>query len=177
MSINQCRDRDELYRQAAESFGGAIARMARGYEADPDLARDLEQDIHVALWRSLCGFRGESELSTWVWRVAHNTGVKHIQARTRHKRSAPLVPIENMDISSPASSPERQTDEAVTLERVYRLIHALRPADRQVMLLYLEELDASRIGEITGLSPGAVATRISRIKAALAAQLAQGVTR
>ena len=40
--------------------------------------------------------------------------------------------------------------------------------DRQVMLLYLDGLDAKEIGEITGLSPGAVATRIHRIKAVLA---------
>ncbi|HEY7807708.1 MAG TPA: sigma-70 region 4 domain-containing protein, partial [Croceibacterium sp.] len=47
-------------------------------------------------------------------------------------------------------------------------IHRLKPADRQVMLLYLEDLTAAEIGEVTGLSAGAVAVRIHRLKALLA---------
>ena len=51
------------------------------------------------------------------------------------------------------------------LARLMALIHQLKPPDRQLMLLYLDDLDAKEIGEITGLSPGAVATKIHRIKA------------
>ena len=54
------------------------------------------------------------------------------------------------------------------------LIQALGPPDRQVALLYLEDLDAAAIGEVTGLSPGAVAVRIHRLKALLARRFAEG---
>ena len=55
------------------------------------------------------------------------------------------------------------------------MIHRLPPADRQVMLLYLEDLSAAEIGEVTGLSANAVAVRIHRIKALLARKFgAQG---
>lgn len=168
------RDRDRLYRDAAAAFSGAVARMARGYEADPEAARDLEQEMHVALWRSLETYRGEAKLSTWVWRVAHNTGARHVESRTRHKRSAALVPLEAVEMASGQAGPEAETDRALTLERLYTLVHALKPADRQVMLLYLEDLDAGTIAEITGLSSGAVATRVHRIKSALAAQFETG---
>jgi RNA polymerase sigma-70 factor (ECF subfamily) len=53
------------------------------------------------------------------------------------------------------------------LERLYAVIRELRPIDRQVMLLYLEEVDAATIAEITGLTAGNVATRIHRLKQAL----------
>lgn len=167
-------DRNALYGQAASAFSGAMARMARGYEANPEAARDLEQEMHVALWRSLEAFRGEAKLSTWVWRVAHNTGARHVESRTRHKRSAALVPLEAVEMASGQAGPEAETDRALTLERLYTLVHALKPADRQVMLLYLEDLDAGTIAEITGLSSGAVATRVHRIKSALAAQFENG---
>ena len=167
-------DRDVLYAEAAAAYSGAIARMARGYEANPEAARDLEQEMHVALWQSLELYRGEAKLSTWVWRVAHNTGVKHIESRTRAKRSAALVPLEDVEVPSAKAGPEDDAARVLTLERLYALIHALRPADRQVMLLYLEDLDAATIAEITGLSPGAVATRIHRIKTALAARFETG---
>jgi DNA-directed RNA polymerase specialized sigma24 family protein len=49
---------DELYRETAETYGGAMERLARAYEADADLRRDLVQEIHVALWRSFRGFDG-----------------------------------------------------------------------------------------------------------------------
>jgi len=49
-------DRDALYQQAAEAYSGAIKRLARGYEPDPDKRRGLVQDIHVALWRSFAHF-------------------------------------------------------------------------------------------------------------------------
>jgi RNA polymerase sigma-70 factor (ECF subfamily) len=54
------------------------------------------------------------------------------------------------------------------------LIQGLKPADRQVVLLYLEDLDAAAIGEITGLSPGAIAVKIHRAKALLARRFNQG---
>jgi RNA polymerase sigma-70 factor (ECF subfamily) len=47
------------------------------------------------------------------------------------------------------------------------LIHQLKAPDAQVMLLYLEDLDSAAIGEIMGLSPGAVRVQIHRIKAVL----------
>ena len=61
-------------------------------------------------------------------------------------------------------------DRQRTLDRVYELIHRLRPIDRQLMLLYLEDVDASTIAEITGLTARNVATKIHRIKQVLARQ-------
>ncbi|MFN6936532.1 MAG: RNA polymerase sigma factor, partial [Tsuneonella sp.] len=66
---------DQAYREAARSFGGAISRLARGYEADPALADDLAQDIHAALWRSFAYFEGQCSVRSWVYRIAHNTAV------------------------------------------------------------------------------------------------------
>jgi RNA polymerase sigma-70 factor, ECF subfamily len=65
----------ERYEEASAAYGAALERLARAYEADPDRRRDLLQEIHIALWRSLEGFDGRCSLRTWVYRVAHNTGV------------------------------------------------------------------------------------------------------
>ncbi len=64
--------------EAAAEFGPALDRLARGYEADADLRRDLRQDIHTELWRSLARFDGRCSLRTWVYRVAHNTAASHV---------------------------------------------------------------------------------------------------
>ena len=54
------------------------------------------------------------------------------------------------------------------LYQLYALIQRLNPADRQIITLYLEDLDAASIGEIVGISPGYAATKIHRIKRVLA---------
>lgn len=65
-------------------------------------------------------------------------------------------------------------NERLNLDRLSALIRRLKPLDRQVIVCYLEDMDAASIGEITGLSPGNVATRIHRIKRVLAKWFHQG---
>ena len=48
-TLNVDTEQDERYRGAAAEYGGALERLARAYEADPDWRRDLLQEIHLAL--------------------------------------------------------------------------------------------------------------------------------
>ena len=161
---------DELYMRAMTEFGPALARLARAYEADPDQRRDLLQDIHFALWRSFASFAGQCSLRTWIYRVSHNTA---ISTRLRRRKS-PLLSLDDLAEIPAADDPESLVGNARALERLERLIRRLNPPDDQVMLLYLEDVDAASIAEITGLSARAVATRIHRIKALLSRQFRQG---
>jgi RNA polymerase sigma-70 factor, ECF subfamily len=165
--------RDELYDEAAATFGGALERLARAYEADADLRRDLLQEIHVALWRSFEGFDGRCSVRTWIYRVAHNVGASHV-LRQQRTRAQELVGLEEMeDLVDAANGPEA-ADRSHALGRLLALIQRLKPLDRHVILSYLEGLDAASIGEITGLSAGNAATKIHRIKNMLARQFQQG---
>src|SRR6188508_629239 len=84
---------EQRYTEAAAAFGPAIDRLARAYERDPDKRRDLLQEIHVALWRSLARFDGRCSLRTWVYRVAHNTATSKV---LRPQTNAPsLVALED----------------------------------------------------------------------------------
>ena len=164
---------DELYQDAALTYGAPLERLARAYEADPDLRRDLLQDIHVALWRSFEGFDGRCSTRTWIYRVAHNVGASHVM-RQRRTRSQALVGLEELENLPDATTGPQATDRSQALDRLLNLIQRLKPLDRHVILSYLEGLDAASIGEITGLSPGNVATKIHRIKTVLARQFQQG---
>jgi RNA polymerase sigma factor (sigma-70 family) len=161
---------DDLYLRTAAEFGPALVRLARAYEADASLRLDLLQDIHFALWRSFSGFSEQCSLRTWVYRVAHNVGISR---RVRRRRPR-LTSLEELAEAPAAGSPEDDAHAAHALARLQNLIRALKPPDDQVMLLYLEDMDAAGIGEITGLSARAVATRIHRIKALLVRHFRQG---
>ena len=164
---------DELYQDAAEGYGPALERLARAYEADADLQRDLLQEIHVALWRSFHGFDGRCSLRTWIYRVAHNVAASHV-LRQRRTRGQELVGLEELEHLPDANNAERAADRSRALDKLLGLIQRLKPLDRHVILSYLEGLDAAEIGDITGLSAANVGTKIHRIKNMLARQFQQG---
>jgi RNA polymerase sigma-70 factor (ECF subfamily) len=164
---------DELYREAADTYDAALERLARAYEADAEVRRDLLQDIHIALWRSFEGFDGRCSLRTWVYRVAHNTAASHV-IRERRNKSQTLVGLEELESVPAHRDGELAADRRYALERLLELVQSLKPLDRQVILSYLEGLDAGSIGEITGISPGNVATKIHRIKNVLARRFQEG---
>ena len=162
---------DDRYREAAAAYGPALERLARAYEADADYRRDLLQEIHLALWRSFAGWDTRCGLRTWVYRVAHNAAISHV-IRQRRVNSHTLVSLEELEQVPDPSAPDAGKQEA--LSRLLPLVQQLKPLDRQVILSYLEGMDAAAIGEITGLGPGNVATKIHRIKSILTRSFHQG---
>ena len=157
---------DDRYKDAAEKFGSSLERLARAYEADPEKRRDLTQEIHFQLWRSFQRFDARCSLRTWVYRVAHHVAASHV-LRERRTLST-LVSLEELEMLPDRDQGQFAADQRVILERLSVLIQQLKPLDRQVIVSYLEDMDAVSIAEITGLSPANVAVRIHRIKNILA---------
>jgi RNA polymerase sigma-70 factor (ECF subfamily) len=167
------KSQDEHYLEAAAQYGAALHRLASAYEADPDKQRDLLQDVHLALWRSFASFDGRCSPRTWIYRVAHNAATSYVIHQRRARASA-LVSLEELGSLPDPAEGERAADRRLSAGRLLALIHQLKPLDRQVILSYLEGLDAAATAEITGLAPGNVATKIHRIKNLLAQRFHQG---
>ncbi len=146
-----------------ESHGPAIRRLAEGFERDPARREELVQDVLLAVWTALPGFRDEAKLRTWVLRIAHNRAASHVATRVRD-RSTPVA-------ETPDAAEEAGVEDAVERSRqrarLARLVRELPVPDRQLMLLYLEGLTAREIGEVTGRSVTSVTSRVSRIKESL----------
>lgn len=167
---------DDLYREAAKDHGAAMERLVRAYDADPEDRRDLLQEIHIALWRSFAVFDQRCSLRTWSYRIAHNVAVTHI-CRSRKAKNVSLLSIEDLEESEKTAAFDSATmavESQVLLRQLYTLIQRLNPADRQIITLYLEGLDAASIGEITGISSGYAATKVHRIKRVLADRFNNG---
>jgi RNA polymerase sigma-70 factor (ECF subfamily) len=170
-------ERDEpagrTYEAVALEYGAALERLARGYEADADRQRDVLQEIHVALWRALPSFDARASLRTWVFRVAHNVAVSHVMrgSRVRLERG---IPIEELERVAAATDVAREAERHDAVERLAALVRSLRPADRQVILLYLEGFDHAEIAAVAGISPENAATKVHRIKRALSRALDRG---
>lgn len=168
MTLSATGRQDELYSNVANDYGAAVDRLARAYEADSDRRRDLVQEIHVALWRSFEAFDGRCSLRTWVYRVAHNVATTHVIRDQRASKNE-LVSIEAIESHAAVEeAAEAALDQQRALIRLTAMIQQLKPVDRQVIVLYLEGMDAASIGEISGISARNAATKIHRIKAVLA---------
>jgi RNA polymerase sigma-70 factor (ECF subfamily) len=162
-----------LYEQAVTDYGRALERLVYGYEADADKRGDLLQEIHIALWISFKKFENRCSLRTWVYRIAHNTATSYI-TRQRRAHSQILVSLEQLESIPDHTDQSRNAERRVDTERLLRLIHRLKPLDRQLMLLYLEDLDASSMADITGISTNNVRVHIHRIKEVLSRRFRGG---
>ena len=163
---------DELYSAAVAEFGPALDRLTRAYEAEADARGDLLQEIHIQLWRSFRQFDGRCSVRTWVYRVAHNVAIRHVMRQRRVQKN--LVSLEE---AGDAGAFEPDLSRASALERLSALIQHLKPLDRQIIVLYLEGVDAATTGEVTGLSPANVAMKIHRIKNILKRWFEEGGSR
>jgi RNA polymerase sigma-70 factor (ECF subfamily) len=153
---------DSLYAEVAESYSSSLDRLARAYEADPETRRDLRQEIHVQLWRSFPRFDQRCWLRTWVYRVAHNVATTHVMRQRRLRTT--LIGVEEIETMPSGDRIHDSAGENHALERPSVLIQQLKPLDRQIIVSYLEGMDANAPAEITGLSAANVAMKVHRIK-------------
>jgi RNA polymerase sigma-70 factor, ECF subfamily len=152
----------ELFEELIAQHGAALSRLCGGYEREPAKREELMQEILLALWRALAAFRGDASLRTWMYRVAHNVATTHAhRARREPRTGASDEPVTSDE------SPHASLQDAQRLRRLRSAMQTLRPVDRQIILLYLEEIPQAEIADITGLSTTNVATRVGRIKADL----------
>ncbi len=156
-------DQDEVFQRVVAEFGPALARFSLGYERNQTAREDLCQEILFAIWQSLAVFDNCCSLRTWVYRVAHNTAVKHVM-REKRRAFGRLESLDRIEEPRQAHDLEDEMHRESAVQYLSRLILKLKPLDRQVILLYLEDMRAKEIAEITGLSHGSIGIRIHRIK-------------
>ena len=150
----------QVFDRIVQEHGAMIKRIASSYEAEPHLAEELVQDIYLAIWRALPSFRGNSQLRTFVARIATNRAVTHV------KRALKLpTPLElDEDIPAPGDSPESR---AIALDEQTSLTSAVRRlplAYRQTAMLTLEGLTPKEIADVLGITTNAVSIRMARAK-------------
>lgn len=162
---------DDLYDTAIEQWGPSLERLASAYEFDIEKRRDLRQDIYFQLWRSFHNYDGRCSLRTWTYRVAHHVAASHVLRERRILLT--LVSLEEFEALPDKDQGQLAIERHVNLTRLSMLIWQLKPLDRQVIVCWLEGMDAESIGEITGLSAGNIAVRINRVKKILASRFLQ----
>lgn len=140
-----------------------IYKVCNLYRDRREDQEDLFQEIVYQLWRAYPGFKGESKLSTWIYRIALNTAIAAYRKPT-------------IDISYPEEIPDHiqyttELNSSENEERLFRALRILSDAEKAVISLYLEDFSYKEIATITGLTESNVGVRLNRIKSKLKEQL------
>lgn len=143
---------------------GAISRTLLASEADPAARQDLKQDIFLALHQAAGRLQAAEMPRAYLFRIVHNVTVDHIARSQRHKWQ-PLE--EDMQQQMLDDCPSEQLGEQQQSQQLMLAVRRLSPANRQVILLAMEDLDAPEIADILQISHGAVRVRLNRAKTEL----------
>ncbi len=150
------KNRENEFVSIVERYKAVIYKVCSVYADDREEMADYYQEVLVNLWRSYASFRGDSSVSTWIYRVALYTCVSFVRRKSSRPRSVPLpVGGELYDDDD---------DRGAQLRELYRLIGRLNRFDRALILLWLEERSYAEIAEITGITKSNVAVKLMRIK-------------
>ena len=142
------------FQKIVEEHKGTIYSVCYMYSKDPDEVNDLFQESLVKVWQGLPSFKGKSSLKTWIWRITLNTCIS-----ADRKKKMDTVPL-SMDINLF----EDKDANAKQVNMLKTRISKLRPFNRAIVLLWLENMSYDEIAAVVGITPKQVSVRLFRIK-------------
>ena len=160
-------DADPSLEGILRNYSSLAQRLAVSHESNPDLARDLAQEILVAVWRAWPAFRQQCSERTYVARIAHNRIATHI---SRAVRRPPQIEISD-DLADSTPTPEELAIQGDESRRLMTVVRTLPIAYREVAILLLEGFSTGEIADTLGLTANAVAIRGTRARELLRALL------
>lgn len=160
---------DELVRRHTKR----MYRVALRIVGNPVEAEDVVQDAWISAWRALPRFRGDSAVSTWLYRVVTNSALGHL------RRSKPTVPLDTVledwsqtHRTAADTEPESSALRSERVEALLRAIATLEPAQRVPLVLHeLEGMSYEKVAAILDVNVPALHSRLYRAKVALLARL------
>lgn len=154
-------DHNATFTAWVTDHAGIIHKVARGYASGATDHDDLVQEILFAVWRSVPGFRGDSQPSTYIYRIALNRAIA-LQRADASRTSGESG--QDVDPDLLPAAPETPDDR---LELIYTELRKLDEISRAAMLLQLDGYRYEEIGELLGLTSSNVGVRLNRARKTL----------
>ena len=163
MATTMTDDTRDSFGALLQQHRGIVFKVANSYTRNPDDRADLAQEIAAQLWRAWPKYDGCRPVTTWMYRIALNVAISHLRGSSM--RDQHLVPLDEGLHGGDRDGPDYD------LHLLQRLITALPPLDRALMLLYLDERSHREIAEVLGITETNVATKVGRLKQRIRQQL------
>jgi RNA polymerase sigma-70 factor (ECF subfamily) len=164
--------REASFERLFAAFSQPIFTYALRMVGDADRAADITQDTFIKAYRKLDTLVDEASARSWLYRIATNTAIDEMRRR-RFLRPMGEDEQEN-DRPDSRPGPEAQVLASTLDDRIQRALLRLRPNHRQCLILSdVEDMSAHQIGELMGMSYGAVRTLLCRARGEMRRELAK----
>lgn len=186
--VERLRRRDEqAFRELVRTFQRPVYALVYRMLGDEEEARDLSQEVFVSVFRAIGTFRGDSKLSTWLFRIVTNhcrNRQKYLGRRQHGKRQPYEETDEQAEMTGGDATvlgerpprPDREVEGRRLETAIQRAIAALDPEQRELVVLRdIQGLSYEEIQRVTGLPEGTVKSRLHRARLALKEALAPHV--
>jgi len=167
---------DRLFRDLVAQHGERLHAFVLRHIGHPDDAEDIAQQAFVEAAASMARFRGESQLSTWLYGIAMNL-VRNYLSRAPH-RVHRIETDEALEAvaDDACGALDEQLDRARALARLTEELSALAPEMREVLLLVaVEQLSYEEAATMLAIPVGTVRSRVSRARATLKERMGEAV--
>lgn len=151
------REQQQTFDQWLDEHTGLFFKVVHAFAFNPQDQDDLFQEISIQVWHSIPNFRGESKVSTWIYRVALYAATTWSRREKKHHKNQPLEHVEHI-------LSQRQIEIDGRLTWLYAQIKQMNEIDRSLVLLLLDGFSYQEMATILGMSESNVGVKIYRIK-------------
>ena len=159
------------FEQLLDRYQKPVYHQALRLVGNPEDAADVTQEVFLKVWKHLPSFRGESSFATWLYKLTDNTALDLIRREKKRRGDSSLDDEENPVLSpvDPAPTPQQTVERQELQQAVAEGLRQLSEEHRRILVMReINGLSYEEIGEILGLSPGTVKSRLARARISLA---------
>lgn len=160
--VERCRLGDTAaWRSLYERYAPSVHRFISALGIPPEEREDAAQDVFMAVYRSLGRFRGDAQLSTWIYRIA----ARHAGRLGRRRRVREFLSTLVLREPAPPPAPD-PSERASHLHLLDRMLGRLNPKKRMVFVLFeIEGLAVDEISRVVGCPENTVWSRLHHARA------------
>ncbi len=140
---------------------GLIIKVSRLYTNSLEDEQDLFQEIVLQLWRSYDSFKGQSKISTWMYRVALNTAITLFRKKTKSPQTDELMDFHQKGFLEDDDEKQQQ------ISLLYKVVKMLPHVERAIVMMYLDDLPYRDISENLGITEVNARVKMNRLKKTL----------
>lgn len=147
---------EKFFTQLIRDHKRMIYTVCYMFSKDQEQVNDLFQDVCIKIWNGLESFKGQSDIKTWIYRIALNVCLNFDK---KEKRKGEKIQLDvNINLYDEENSKNLQVNQ------LYKRINRLGLVDRGIILLWLEGLSYEEIADIIGITPKNLSVKLVRIR-------------
>ncbi|UII76770.1 RNA polymerase sigma factor [Flagellimonas sp. HMM57] len=166
------KHKQSAYARLLDEYQGMVFNTCLSFVPNKEDAQDIAQEVFVEVYNSIKKFKGDSKLSTWIYRICVNKSLEFIRKKKTKKRfgfmqsiTGNIIPIDKSSYFTEYNHPGVQLENKEMSELLFKAINKLPEAQKVVFILHkIDEMSYKEVSEITEKSVSSVESLLFRAR-------------